>query len=418
SLFQLLFVCLNFLLAPTPTHAPYQSLANVFLLAAFNEILAIIPYPYDINKFYRSTAIAGGWAGLGFASKQNIGGYTLLAIFFIMTSGYLFYQNKKVPLKLRDFMWPVLSFILVTIITIIPIWLTGGWAKFIEYGFVNKKTYIQLAGIPLTDGIIRFFKDVKDFIFHIRIDKALQLMQGSIFLLPLMVGIGCVVGVLKTTHFKRQSLLINALFMGVGFVGIFPRADYSHLIYAVPTLLIGTIWIIREIWESWQKPRKQKKVISYSVLTIGIFCVLLKLCIPVLLLIQERLVISSLPHFRGPFISRQFQIQTLREMENLKAIGQHYTIFLLTPHAGFYYVLTDINNLTPFDFPLATSFGLNGEGEVIKAIKERSIEAVCWKAWQWRLSPTKIEAFIKQDLTPVSDLKACTLYKLKFSTAY
>lgn len=415
-LFQLLFVGTNFLLAPPMAHAPYQSLANVFLMAAFNATLAMIPFSYDLNKFYRSTVVAGIWAGFGFASKQNIGGYTLLAILLIIFSYLLFYRIQNQPLKLRYFMVPTLSFLITVTITIIPICLTGGWPKFIEYGFLNKQTYMQLAGISLMEGVFKFFMAIKSSLFHITIEKIFQLIQGISFILPFLIGIGCAIGFLKKSYFRRESLLAITLFMGVAFASVFPRADYHHLIYAIPFFLTGGIWMIWEIWKSLKKGWEERKIKFHSFGTIVICCVLLKLILSILPLVQGRLVISSLPHFRGPFISPEFQIQSSQEMENLKAIGQNYKIFLLTPHAGFYYVLAELNNLTPFDYPLATTFGPHGQKEVIQAIQEGRIEAVCWNnAWRWKLRPAEIETFIEQNLIPLENLKACTLYKLKQS---
>ena len=80
------------------------------------------------------------------------------------------------------------------------------------------------------------------------------------------------------------------------------------------------------------------------------------------------------------------------------------------PQAGFYYLSAGIRNPTPFDYPLATAFGVNGEQAVITAIAEGRITHVCWQYWPWVLRPASLEEFVANHLRLLTRLGACTLY--------
>ena len=61
----------------------------------------------------------------------------------------------------------------------------------------------------------------------------------------------------------------------------------------------------------------------------------------------------------------------------LARAGADGPLFLATPEAGFYYLLADVPNPTPFDYPLATAFGRTGQEELAARIRRGDLDAAC-----------------------------------------
>lgn len=70
-------------------------------------------------------------------------------------------------------------------------------------------------------------------------------------------------------------------------------------------------------------------------------------------------------------------------------------VFLLRADAALMYLVTDLRNPTPYDYPLASVFGPHGQCEVIAALASGRIRYCCWAPiLGGPLTPTELEATV------------------------
>jgi len=401
---SLLFLGANLLFAPPSPHAPYQSLANTFLMAAFDSTIAALSTA-DLRSKQILLARAGSAAGLSFAAKQNIGGYVLLAIL-----GALLVQRWGTSRPLRrwtiEIRTTLLAFLLAVALLFLPVWLSGGGSKFWDYGLINKQTYLRLAGIPYTQGLRRVLRSPPILSPQRTMEQRLWTLRFMAFLLPFLAGVFWIAGLLRIPSTLRPHWIAIGLFAGAAFLGIFPRADYDRLIYAIPALSI----VILGAWSAI-KTRSWNIMVERGAGAFIALVLLIALIVPSLRVLQGRLTISTLPHFHGPFIDPALQSQIQKETTQLQTRARDNALFLLFPTAGFYYLVAGLHNPTPFDYPTVTSFGQNGQKEIIQAIREGRIRWICYRRWDWNLRPVEIETFVEQEMEYTEDLGICWLYR-------
>ncbi len=76
-----------------------------------------------------------------------------------------------------------------------------------------------------------------------------------------------------------------------------------------------------------------------------------------------------------------------------------------------WYVLSGVHNPTPFDYPLVTAFGLEGQATVRQAIIEGEITVVCMEPpTGYYLTARELEDYVLQAMRPGEDVGACQLY--------
>jgi hypothetical protein len=85
-------------------------------------------------------------------------------------------------------------------------------------------------------------------------------------------------------------------------------------------------------------------------------------------------------------------------------------VLLLLPDAGFRYLTTGLQNPTPFDFPLVTTFGRNLQRRVIDSIASDQIRQVCLGRSWFGLEPTQLVNYVRANMRARSQLGFCTLY--------
>jgi hypothetical protein len=165
------------------------------------------------------------------------------------------------------------------------------------------------------------------------------------------------------------------LFVGAAFLGIFPRAGRTHLTFVIPELLIGLAyaWLLVKphLTVRWIRLIQAGLVLWFGT---GLAFMLMNLLVKVSTADYQ---ISNLPHFRGVLMNSD----KLKEIHSFaqsltEEVASNERAFILSPYAGFYYLVSGLKNPTSFDYPLATAFGCNGESEVIAAISRREIDTV------------------------------------------
>lgn len=402
----------------------YSPLANLFFLGCFSSALSWRKRE-DVedgagNGWSTSTnalSQAGVAAGLCFVSKQNFGVYALVALLLTVVMG-----SRGTGLSRRGPSVAVLrvlaAFLLASALVLLPVWFSGGIEKLFDYGFANKAAYLQLARVSYLEGLKPLGQLVLSMLLDgLRHPRALLLSTipeatywQARFLLPFLAFPTLLVSWLSAGQGRRGVTTTVLLFVGAGFLGMFPRADSPHLTDVVPELLLG----LTCAWYHLQ-PRIAPRWVRLTQaglrlwFVIGLGFMLVK---PSIGIASGTYQLSDLPHFRGPLVPVRELTEIRTYAKTLAEGAGGEQIFLLSPEAGFYYLATGLQNPTAFDYPLATTFGRNGQAEVIAVISRGEIRAVCLDSrWSTPLSPLLLERYVVDHMERSNDLGFCTLYR-------
>ncbi|MBU6447015.1 MAG: hypothetical protein KGQ49_06420, partial [Verrucomicrobia bacterium] len=123
---------------------------------------------------------------------------------------------------------------------------------------------------------------------------------------------------------------------------------------------------------------------------------------------QGKTRLSSVPHFRGIVMDRLCHRHWQRMRREFEPPGER--VFFLSTHAGFYYLLFNLSNPTPFDIPIHPALGCGGEKQLILALQEQELRVIrdhpYWSNW-WQMNTTRrpyeLEAFIESQMVQKTD---------------
>ncbi len=420
----------------------YNPLANVWLLATFSATLSWLHARAErAATAARRLGAASVMAGLCFATKQNIGVYTALALFATVALAAL---EEPLPWRRlpRDGALALAWFLLPIGVVLLPILLGGGWAQFVDYGFTNKRTYLRVGDIAYMDGVraIGWFwrrltpltpQSAREFHTQVAYLLPLLLVPGLLFgaLIrlghivsrrarrdrlvmqePFAAGVQAVGDARKARRYRRTEACAVALFVGASFAGVYPRFDYYHVVYAIPAALVGLIY-------AWQRRglfriRGVRATLGMLALVWAGAGVALTSATAISRIRSDDFQWSTIPHFRGVRISRDEHTRIMVQAARLRAISAAEPTFLLTPYAAFFHLASGTDSLTPFDYPLVTAFGRSGMDEVRQALADGRITTVCLTVQPWsRLRPTALEEYVMQHFRADEDLELCRIYR-------
>ena len=360
----------------------------------------------------KSLVLAGVLAGLSFAAKQNLG---LCVLGALLASILLVALLERTSLRktCAALLTALAAFTLTVGVTLLLVLVSGGSEQFIDYGFTNKRTYLRIGGFSYLEGLRALSKRVRT--IHSLEDLRWVFLQTSYLLPPLtlvvMLGAGSVAG-----WQQRLYLAIGGLFAAAALTGVYPRADLEHLLYAIPPMLVCAVHAGSIVGA--RLPRAMQRMFQagfalWMILGIGLIGsgALGRILSPDF----ER---STLPHFRGVWLTKKEHAQLHRYATLLQAATEGEQTFLLSSQAAFYYLTAGLDNPTPFDYPLETAFGLHGQADVMAAIRAGQLQWVCLKrAPRYQMAAHRLAQFVVDHMDQVTDLKVCTLYRTRLSPA-
>ncbi len=409
--FPLLLALALIVYAPPYPHAVYQPLAQVFFLGTFAFAVAWVkrePLNPADNRITLICALgAGVIAGLCFATKQNIGGYAFVA-FLLTVAASRVAAPQKTSRLLGSTSISALGFGAVVSAIFATIYLSGGINRFIDYGFLNKTTYLNAAAVSYAGQLER----LAGLLFPplwVRFD---EFYSSAHFILPPLALVALAIAVLRVDKEGRELVLTVLIFFGAAFLGVFPRVDHDHFVYAVPQIFLGISLVYDRI-----KPflsRHSATAVSVVIsawLAFGLFEQVSKIAA----LKTPAFQLATLPHFyRIPIGTDQYnKIRLYARALAEQSLGGN-SLFLLLPEAGFYYLVSGLDNPTAFDYPLVTAFGLNGDREVANSIARKEIRAVCLRSYaEPALRPVFLEEYVQRNLQRGEDIGLCTFYHVK-----
>jgi hypothetical protein len=123
--------------------------------------------------------------------------------------------------------------------------------------------------------------------------------------------------------------------------------------------------------------------------------------------------LSAVPHTNGILITPTRERRMRATARALARAAEGRTLLLATADAGFYYLIADLQNPSPFDFPLATAMGTSGETELAAAVRAGEFDVVClgFGRGDASLVPRELVQAIRETMRPGARTHACTLYE-------
>ncbi len=373
----------------------YNALAKVFFLGACYFALRWVNRITSFN----SLGIAACFAALCFCSKQNVGVLALFCLFFtLIMIGRI--KTFRLLQSLKGLAILGGAFCLTTTLCLVPIFFQGSSSHFWDYAFWNKKRY--LATQHLT-----YFLTPENWDSY-----SLFIFTG-----PALLVLLCLF-----TYFhlkKKQEIKWSVFFIFlIGSVcSLYPRPDNPHKLLCIPFALIA----IRYCYDHFK---------SYQFTGLKIS---LGICFSALIVISfnkpaaewscDEKRACRIPHFYGIVMDKQCDKHWKSMKKNFASLNLRDHCFFLSTHGGFYYLLFDLKNPTPFDYPIHTALGCQGEEEIQQKIQSFEIDHVIidhekWSNWMTVPSdrrPYQLEAFL-HDKMQLKDVEHQGVFKGVFQS--
>jgi hypothetical protein len=375
-------------LAPPLQQPPYAPLAGAFLLAS---LLFVLRARAAAKRTTMMAAIfAGVAAALAFASKQDVGLYALAALVLTFL----------VERRLRSCLLALGSFAVAVGSMIGLLWLSGGLARYVDYGFTGKGAYVhaRAAFTAEADGVLQALRDVHS------LASAESEYWALGFFLPCLALLGFV-ALLAASRRRATHRLPLLLFAAGSAATLFPRFDAEHVVFAAPPLVLLLAYAAY-LWRSRLWPAARVAIAAWTAIAVVLMATL-----PLRLARSSTANLSTLPHLRGAFVQENDSARWLEEASQLRAAaGTDASLFLLVPDAGFGYLTAGLRNPTAFDFPFVTTFGRDGQRRVVDDIASGRVDRVCMARRWFGLEPTRIVNYVRATMRAGARLDVCTLY--------
>lgn len=341
---------------------------------ALATLLYLVCFLFTLRWFKRKNRVdlilGTLFAALCFSAKHNVG---LIAFGSVVIC--LLVSEKK------SLVFATLLFLGTIALLLLPIWLQGGGGGWIEYALLNKRRYLALENASYFNVIPKW----TGFAFLVWIAPFL------IFFLPLL---------------KREKMGLPLwIFLYGSLFALFPRPDDEQKMLCVFLFLIAILYVGSSIHfvKRWQLPLKM--VLSLS-LTFFV-------ATPLIRWKNNSISRSHVRHFRKLIIETPLHQHWYNQRKEFRKKFAKRSYFFLSTHAGLYYLLFDLKNPTPFDYPIHSALGLDGEKRICETIDRGVIQAVIsdhphWSNWERMRQdrrPFALEGYIetKLEVEPVID---------------
>jgi 4-amino-4-deoxy-L-arabinose transferase-like glycosyltransferase len=386
-------------LVPTAQGAPalYQPLADLFLLCCFLGALAWVQT--DGRQFPLALA-TGAAAGLAVGSKHTVGFLALAA-----AAGSMLLTRKPRRIRYEAAALAALACAAVALALLAPVAAEGSASAFYDDAFAGKSTYLEHAAVSPLEGVRRAFDWVEDGSFHASY-RLLGLYWLALF--PIAAGALAATAWIAARAKWRGDPAVVFLFTAAAVATAVPRIDAQHLLYAAPVVLVGAAYAVTRLARG---ARAGATILVAIALVPGALAVAVR---PPALLVTGNERLSELPHFRGALVSEDEEAVATRTSGALARAADGEPAFLLLGEAGFYYLITGIENPTPFDIPQLTAFGSDGQDDVERAISNGAIDTACVDDTpEYALDPIRLMAFVEQHMVAGPDAGPCRIYRAR-----
>jgi Glycosyltransferase family 87 len=381
--------------APPQRSTLYQPLATLLLLACLAAALAWLD-----SRSARTLALAGALAGLAFATKQNVGAFAAAALLMAILGTGRSARVRAVAIAAAAFAGTVA-------VTLVPVLATGGLRELWDYGFANRGSYADSANVSYLDGIDTQLDAIRES-SHTLADRASAVVHGyelAAFALVPLVLLALAVAWIRARGLPRARMTVVGAFTLAAAAAIFPRADMAHVLWVFPLFVVAGLCACKAL-----VPERRLRTAAVVLLVVLAPVLLARAFGQVAQLADGSKRFSDLPHARGVLIEPAEETEIADAAAALER--EERPVFLATTEAGILYLASGIENATPFDYPLVTAFGRDGEEGLAEDVERGRFATVCVDFGEERaLVPTRLAGAIERSLTRAEDLGVCRVYR-------
>jgi hypothetical protein len=387
--------------APAYPNSMYNPSAVLFMTACLERCAAWIKAGNgNPSAAGRRLIEAGIAAGLSAACKQTIGALALAA-----AGGAVLEQALAEHHSARRFLQSACRlalpfFVVFFVLAVVPMLVTGTAGTFLEYGFLSKGPYLNL-------GAVRYVDQLRDW-FLLLVSPSWNGLKDAYFrlpwLLPVIVLTGLTVLRFRLRGADRRIAVLLFLFAAASIAGAYPRYDFCHMGILMPGLGLGLFFIGSRL-QTRLNLRARRAVFIAALVWLSAGGLLLGLHTARSFLGRSSCR-SDLPHFKHVPIRCGEYANLVRTTEWIRRAAPNRRVFLLDVHCGFYSLAAELENPTPYDYPLTTMIGKAGHETLTAMIENGEIEAVIIRtphpAWGG-LWPAELASVVKARMTEAAD---------------
>ena len=370
------------IVAPPQRNSLYTPLAMLLLLLCMLIATRLVETTGN-----RLALLAGVVAGLSFASKQTVGAGALAALLLCVGLAPGVHRARSV-------LAAVGGFVAVTAAVALVLALSGVLNDAVRAGFTSKGEY-------LAHGSLSYTRALWDAVRFLPSEPA-----AAFDTLPLLLAppVAAVLVVAAGRRALSATVLVPAAFAIAALAATYPRFGATHLGWANPAVVACAVAAVGPLGS----PRR----LALAAAPLAVGCAVAATLAPVAWA-RGQLVISSLRAFEGAPLSRGSEDDAARLVH---AIRPGESVLFVTERAGFFYLVTDARNPTPYDVPAASNSGPREVAAVEAGLRSGAINAACLGgrltyADEPSLRPLALERVVRRELQPVADLGVCVLYR-------
>jgi 4-amino-4-deoxy-L-arabinose transferase-like glycosyltransferase len=380
----------------------YQPLATTFLAACLALTLVWVE---GGPRARLAVAAAGAAAGLAFAAKQNVGLYALAALLLaVLLAG----EGRR----LRAWGLAGAGFAVCAVLPLVPVAATGGLGAFWDYALAGKGAYTDLGSVSYVQGFRLEAVQARDLLTGGSVlDAILPAYHALLYLVVPAILVLLVPAWLRTAGEERRRLEVVGLFALASAAAILPRADASHVGVVSPVLLLAGWYAGHLLLRGWEPGRRRTGALAAGIALVLAPGVVVVAAWPAIQA-ERGARPSDLPFARGVLLDPVREERMRETAFVLSRAGADGPLFLATPEAGFYSLLSGVPNPTPYDYPLATAFGRTGQAELVAQIRRGELDAVCLGIRRaGDLTPWRIVHTVRTTMEPGERTPACRVYR-------
>lgn len=350
-------------------------------------------------------AFVGMLAGLCFQTKPNIGVFVFIAVAVTLAADIRSSEDRS-HLGF-DIGVVAAAFVVAVGAVFAAVAATRGLQGYLDYVFLNKGAYID-AGMTYVDalrGALHLESGAPGWLAFA------NLLLSAVIFVPIAAVAALVRGWVRAPQ-PRRLLVAPTAFTCVGLASLVPRPTPTHVAAAAPLLITGPLLVVRTAHPSAWRFR-------WSRLAAGSAAAVLTLSL-------GGLVARSIAGLAGDHSPRRHLATTPTASPQASRLRAELTrlrtttggkVFIVKADAGLLYLIGNLTDPLPFDIPERTDFGPGDEADAIRAIDHTRVRFICLdpnsghRRPRARLSPLKVERYVRHHFRAVADFGTCRLYQ-------
>jgi hypothetical protein len=272
----------------------------------------------------------------------------------------------------------------------------GSWGDFYRCAVANKRTFVATAVIRPLDGLRRTLAGMT------RLDAWAYGLPAIFGYVALAAGAALLIFATAAAIGRdRVDLAVAGALILCGLAGVYPRADRSHVVAAIPAVVAGCgLAAASAPTQAWLVAG----VVALVTLIAGVAGRVAMTRRQTIRRDLPRLRLLPVPHPVGAWPDETGQVRSAADDR----------VMVLRPDAALFYLAGGLENPTPYDYPYASTFGRHGQAEVIQQIRSGRVPWVCRSMpADDPLAPRELMAFVNDHMTEAAATPIGSLRRLE-----